>query len=330
MRTVGSILILALGILVAPLEAEAQQPRKVPRIGILCATVCAGPNVDAFVEGLRGLGYVDGRNIAIEYRTGKMETAWVHALNPFHDLAAELVRLKVDVILAWHPAAIRAAKNVTQTTPVIMVSTGDDPVDTGLVASLARPGGNITGVFLLLLELSGKRLELLRDTIPGVSRVAVLWDYATGASQFRETEVAARSLGVQLQSLAVQDADDFETAFGAATKGQAQALIVVTSQLLYDHRTRIADLAVKHRLPAISPFTEFAQAGVLMAYGPNLPELFRRAAAYVDKILKGAKPATLPVEQPTKFELVINLKTAKTLGLTIPQSVLMRADQVIQ
>jgi putative ABC transport system substrate-binding protein len=301
-----------------------------PRIGYLCVTVCAGSELEAFLQGLRELGYVDGRNIAIEYRVLKMDPSPVHTSDPFYDLGPEVARLKVDVIVASHPTVIRAAKMAAKTIPVVMVTTGYDPVETGLVASLGRPGGNITGLFLLLPELIGKRLELLKEAVPAISRVAVLWDHATGSGQFSDTEVAARSLSLQLQSLAVQDQDDFDTAFGTATRGRAQALLVVESQLLFDHRTRIAELATKSRLPAMFASRESVEAGGLMFYGPSRYEMFRRAATYVARILKGAKPAELPVEQPMRFELVINLKTAKALGLRIPQSVLMRADQVIE
>ena len=336
LKTLALLIILPLallvfGIFVVPLAADAQQRAKVPRIGILMS----GPPeqqpyravVDAFRQRLRELGYVEGQNIAIEYRSadGKIER--------YPGLAAELVRLKVDLILAGPTPAALAAKQATSTIPIVAVAMGD-PVGDGLVASLARPGGNITGLTFLGPELVAKRLQLLTEAVPGVSRVALLHPGAFGEPTMRgvlkETEVAARALGVQLQLVEARGPNDFDSAFSAMTRERAGALIVFPSTLLFAHQRRIVDLATKSRLPAIYPAREFVDAGGLMAYGASLRDNFRRVATFVDKILKGAKPADLPVEQPTKFELVINMKTAKALGLTIPQSMFIRADEVIQ
>jgi putative ABC transport system substrate-binding protein len=307
----------------APLDAEAQPAGKNPRIGILRPGSPPDPLVEAFRQGLRELGYDEGRNISIEYR-------WAEGRDErLPSLAADLVRLKVDVIVAG-VGAVEAAKRLTTTIPIVMpVST--DPVRAGLVTSLARPGGNITGVTTLSGELPGKWLELLKETIPRISRVATLWDSAGDPSQVPTLEAAARSLGVRLFVLKVKLADDFGSAFSEARTHEAGALIVVGSARFYVHRTRLVELSAKHRIPTIYAQREFVVgSGGLMSYGADYHHLFQRAATYVDKILKGAKPADLPIEQPTKFELVINLKTAKTLGLTIPPSVLARADDVIQ
>ena len=327
-RALGLILILALSILGAPLAAEAQQPAKVVRIGFLNPSTPSATShfLEAFRQGLRELGYVEGKSIILErrYAEGRVER--------LPDLAAELVRLKVDVILAGLNPTIQAVKRATTTIPIVM-ATSVDPVGAGLVASLARPGGNITGLSNLGHELSGKLLELLKGAVPRVSRVAFLGnpDVPHSTLAFRETQVAARVLGVELQLVEVRGKAEFESAFSAMTREHAGALIVHTPMaLFFAHRKQIADLAVKNRLPAIYGNRDYVDAGGLMSYGAHLPDLYRRAATYVDKILKGAKPADLPVEQPTKFELVINLKTAKALGLTIPQSILIRADQVIQ
>ncbi len=330
-RGLVPLVVLALGILAGPLSADAQQPGKVYRIGMLGISPevpTTRPLLDAFRQGLRDLGYVDGKNIVIEYRwaQGRVER--------FPELAAELARLKVDVIVAGPTPAGLAAKHVTTTIPIVVVVMAD-PVRDGLVQSLARPGGNVTGLTFLAPELVPKRLQLLKEAIPGVSRVAAFWHPGvygerTMRDMVNETEVAARTLGVQLQFLEARSPNDFDRAFSAMTRERADALIVLPSPMLYGEHKRIVDLAAKHRLPAIYPFREAVDAGGLMAYGANILDLFRRAATFVDKILKGAKPADLPVEQPTKFELVINLKTANALGLTIPQSVLIRADEVIQ
>ena len=315
-------------LLAAPLAAEAQQAGRVPRIAWLGgqARETAHPYVRAFQQGLKDLGWVEGQNIVIEWRFsgGRAE------LLP--DLAAELVRLRVDLIVVPSSPAALAAKNATKTIPLVTVALGD-PVALGLVASLAQPGGNITGLTNSVgPEIAGKQLELLKEVVPKVSRMAVLWNPNTrgNALALRETEIAARALGLELQPLEARSLNDFDRAFAAMTAKRAGALLVLGDVMFSTHRNRLADLAAKRRLPAMYPARESVEAGWLMSYGPNTLELFRRAATYVDRILKGAKPADLPVEQPTKFELVINLKTAKSLGLTIPQSLLLRADEVIQ
>ena len=316
---------LAFGVLWATLPADAQQPRKVPRVGFVCALSGPSSHTEEFLRGLRELGYVEGKNITVEYRfaDGRLER--------FRDFAAELARQKVDIIVAASAQAIQPAKDATRTIPIIMAQS-EDPVGSGFVAGLARPGGNLTGLTTMSPELSGKRLELLKDVVPRVSRVAVLWNGANpvAALELRETEVAARALGVKLQPLKVRGPNDLGRAFSAMTRERAGALIVLPDFMFFVHRARLVDLAAKGRLPVIYEGPEFAEAGGLLAYGPRYDDLFRRSAAFVDKILKGARPADLPVEQPTRFDLVLNLKTARALGLAIPQSVLIRADRVIQ
>src|SRR5437016_11673129 len=315
------------GIVVASLSAEAQQATKIARIGFLSLNQGANALLhEAFRQGLRDLGYVEGRNVVIEYRDaeGKLERLPARA--------AELVALKVDVIVASGTLAALAAKQTTRTLPVVFTSAAD-PVTDGLVTSLARPGGNVTGLSNLASELVGKRLELLTQAVPGISRVAVLWqpgavDERTEKDMLKAAEVAARALGVRLQFVEARGPENFGRAFSDMTRARAGALTVLTSNMFVTERRRLVDLAAKNRLPAVYNVREFVDAGGLMSYGPDLADLYRRAATYVDKILKGAKPGDLPVEQPTKFELVINVKTAKTLGLTIPQSVLGRADAV--
>jgi putative ABC transport system substrate-binding protein len=323
------ILLLALCSLLLTLgfSAQAQQPKKVPRLGWLSH---ASPNpellsrIEVFRQGLKALGYEDQKNIAIEYRytEGKPER--------LPNLASELARLKVDVIVTHNNQSIRAAQQTTKTIPIVMaVST--EPVANGFVSSLARPGGNITGLADLTVELSGKRLELLKETVPKVSRVALL--VGPGASPLlkRETEAAATGLHLVLQPLEVRNVGDLEKAFEAAVRERANALIPLPNPVwALQYRTRLLELAANNRLPAIYHHRDFVDSGGLMAYGTNYDDLFRRAATYVDKILKGAKPSDLPVEQPTKFELIINLKTAKQIGLTIPPNVLVRADRVIR
>jgi putative tryptophan/tyrosine transport system substrate-binding protein len=319
--------LLALG--AAPLAAEAQQAAKIARLGYLAADRAANPHLqEAFRQGLRELGYVEGRNLVIEYRDaeGKLEQ--------FPALAAELVALKVDVIVASGTLAALAARQATRTLPIVF-SPAADPVQSGLVTSLARPGGNATGLSLLYSELVGKWLEQLKQAIPGVSRVAVLWQPGafgerTEKDTLKRAEVAARELGVRLQLVEARGPENFDRAFSEMTRARADALTVLSSNMFVSERRRLVDLAAKNRLPAMYNVREYVDAGGLMSYGPNLADLYRRAATYVDKILKGVNPADLPVEQPTKVELVINLKTAKALGLTIPQSVLGRADEVIQ
>ena len=309
--------------------AQAQQPKKVPRIGFLSGRgaptpTTPDPTAAAFQQGLRDLGYTEGKNILVEYRYAEgTQDRWP-------GLVAELVQLKVDVLVSPVGAAIRAAKQATSTIPIVMMITAD-PVAVGLVDSLARPGGNITGLTRLTIELSGKRLELLKEVVPGLSRVGILFDAAGEPVTFKEYESAARALKVQLQSLKVRGPDpDFVGAFQAAAKGRLGALVSVRTGLLLRYRNQIADLAVKNRLPSMCEGSEEVEAGGLISYSANDADLYRRAATYVDKILKGAKPADLPVEQPMKFELIINLKTAKQIGLTIPPNVLVRADKVIK
>jgi len=308
-------------------SAEAQQARKVPRIGYLTATSLSSnmARIDAFRQGLRELGYVEGKNIVIEWRSGEGK------LERQGELAAELVRLKVDVIITSGPTITRAAKEATVTIPIVMAF-DSDPIGNGFIASLARPGGNITGLSALAPELSGKQLELLKEIVPKLSRVAVLGNSNEPANPktLKEIELAAGAFGVQLQSLDVLGPNDIDTAFRAATKAHVDALVVLVSVVLTDHRTQIANLALKGRLPAIYYSRQFVEAGGLMSYAASFTDLSRRAATYVDKILKGTRPADLPVEQPTKFEFIINLKAAKQIGLTIPPAVLARADKVIK
>ena len=310
--------------LVTPLTADAQQPQ-VPRIGVLSSFSDPDPQVAALTQGLRDLGWVEGQNVGVEYRYAN------NHLEQFPHLAAELVRLKVDLIVAGGEAGIRAARDATSTIPIVMANSGD-PVGTGLIASLSRPGGNVTGLSLLAPDLGGKRLELLKETVPKVSRVGVLWNptNAVKALELNSTEVAARALGVIVTSHGVRAPADFDRAFAAIGRERPTALITLADPLTRGYRSQFAEFAVKSRLPMIAELRDFAEAGGLMTYGASLLDLYRRAATYVDKILKGAKPGDLPIEQPTKFELVVNLKTAKALGLTIPQSVLVRADEVIR
>ena len=313
---------LALVLLAAPLAASAQQPPgKSARIGLLGDV----PSFldEAFRQGLRELGYVDGQNIAIEHRSPE----WKYERLP--GLAADLVRLKMDVIVAASPAATEAAKRATTTIPIVFTVSGD-PVADGFVASLARPGGNITGLATIGPELVGKQLEILKGVAPKVSRVAVLQNPNTHRGVLRQAEGAARALGLQLQILEARTPSEIEAAFAAMSRRRADGILVLRDAVFRAQRAQITALAAKNRLPAVYGLREEAEAGGLVAYGASVPQLYRRAATYVDKILKGAKPGDLPVEQPTKFELVINLETAKTLGLTIPPSLLLRADQVIE
>jgi ABC-type uncharacterized transport system substrate-binding protein len=326
-RKLVGLSIIAFVLVVCGAVASAQQPKKVPWIGFLGATYPStnAARIEAFRQGLRELGYVEGKNIVIEYR-------WAEGkLDRLPTLAVELVRLKVEVIVTAGPPPTRAAKEATSTIPIVM-GFDNDPVGNGFVASLARPGGNITGLATLAPEISGKQLELLKEIVPRFSRVAVFGTSTQpGTAQaLRETELAAGAFGVQLQYLDVLGPKDIETAFQAARKGRADAVLVLSSAVIFSQRTQIADLAVKNRLPVIFPQSEYVEDRGLMSYAPNYADLFRRAATYVDKILKGAKPADLPVEQPTKFEFIINLKAAKQIGLTIPQKVLARADRVIK
>jgi putative ABC transport system substrate-binding protein len=324
-----SIMVAVVAILAVGVIAEAQQTGKVPQIGFVSGSDdpnTPGPNVDAFRQGLRDLGYTEGKNILVEYRYAEGK------LDRIPSLVAELVQLKVDVLVSGNFPAIRAAKQATKAIPIVIV-TAQDPVATGLVDSLARPGGNITGLTGLTRELSGKRLELLKEVVPGISRVGVLWDTdAPGtAIGLKEYEAAARALKIPLQSLEVRGPNpNLEGAFQAAAKRHVNALVTIRGVLLTRYPKRIADLTIKNRLPSMYEGSNWVEAGGLMSYSANDADSFRRAAVYVDKILKGAKPAELPVEQPMKFELVINLKTAKQIGLTIPPNVLARADKVIK
>jgi putative ABC transport system substrate-binding protein len=307
--------------------AEAQQPAKLPRIGVLISArpSIASPRIEAFQRGLRDLGYVEGKNITLEYRyaEGKVESV--------SDLAADLVRLKVDIIVTDTSNATQAAKNATKIIPIVF-TTANDPVGDGQVDSLARPGGNLTGLSILALDLNGKRLELLKEAFPNILRVGFLTRIGTasGEQRFDEAKTAAKALGLQLQYIGAKGADDLENAFDMAKRAGVQALLAHPSTFVGTNRARIIDLSIKNRLPVIYGSGEPAEAGALMSYGPDLVDNYRRAGTYVDKILKGAKPADLPVEQPIKFELVINLKTAKQMGVIIPPNVLARADRVIR
>jgi len=320
-------LVLLLAILAARPSADAQQASRSPKIGFLAtSTQALAPNIAAFRLGLRELGYIEGKTVLLEIRLpeGPVER--------LPQLARELVALKPDVIVATNDVAIASVRRETQTIPIVMVFSSD-PAGAGFVASLARPGGNVTGLSTLSPETSGKRVELLREVIPGLSRVALLWnpDSRGNLLHYKETEAAARSLHVALQSIELFRVEDLDRAFSAVTKGRAQALIVSAGNpIILARQDEVASLAQRKRLPSIHGARQYVDAGGLMSYGPSNVDLFQRAATYVDKILKGAKPADLPVEQPTKFELVINLKTAKALGLTIPPSLLRRADHVIQ
>ena len=307
--------------------AEAQQAKKVPRIGFIVPGFpsTSQPNVDAFRQGLRELGYIEAQNIAVEYRYAEGSN------DRLNDLAAELVRVQVDVIVTGSTIAVGAAKKLTGTIPIVMAGLGD-PIGTGLVASLSRPGGNVTGLSSFGPELGTKRLELLKETLPRVSRVAILFNGAnpSNVASLKEIEIAAPVLGVQLQPLDARGADDFEPAFDVANRRRANALLVQRDPLNQAHQTRIVALATKSKLPVMYPGIEYVTVGGLMSYGVSTTDLYRRAATYVDKILKGRKPADLPVEQPMKFEFIINLQAAKQIGLTIPPNVLVRADKVIR
>jgi len=307
-----------------PLAARAQQAGKIHKVGYLSPSL---PSVYSplLFDDLRELGWFEGKNVTFEYRFAE------NRLERLPELAAELVRLNVDVIVAVGTLGPLAAKRATTTIPIVMLSAGD-PLGTGLVDSLARPGGNVTGMSLMVPDLGGKRLELLKELLPRLSRVAVLWNAANPypAIVFKETQAAGRKLGIEVHSLEVRGPDDLDGAFAAARLQHPDALISVEDPLTFTYRKRIADFAVAEQLPSLHGFSEEVKAGALISYGANQPDLIRRAAGYVDKILKGAKPADLPVQQPTKFEMVINLKTAKALGLDLPPSLLTRADEVIE
>ena len=325
-------LALVITLFAAPLVAEAQPPGQVYRIGALAI---AGPtdtppppaeNWEGFLQGLSEIGYIEGQNVTFELRSaaGRPER--------FNDLAADLVRLKVDVIFARGTEAMRAAKNATKlhAIPIVAIDLESDPVAAGFIASLAKPGGNLTGMFLDLAELSGKHVQFLKETVRALSRIAVLGHPVVNAAQLRAVQVAAATLGMQIQTLELRDRKDLDSAFKAASGARAGGLIILGSPLSLLHRAQIAELELKHRLPAIYASRSHVEAGGLMSYGPNLAEMFQQCGVYVGRLLRGAKPADLPIERPTKFELVINAKTAKALGLTIPPSLVLRADQVIE
>ena len=322
-----SLIILTM-LLTRSFGVEAQEFQKIPRIGVLVAGhPPTRPSLEGFRRGLRDLGYIEHKNIVLELRWDEDKP------DPWSELAADLVRFKVDVILAGHTVAALGAKQATTTIPIVIGAAGGDPVGAGLVASLARPGGNITGLSFLGTELSPKRLELLKETIPRLSRSAVIWHPPSARKDEIEREeirVTAESLNLKLHSLAVRDRDDLDGAFHAARQGKAGAVLISQGAFFGTHRAHVADLGIKYRLPTIAGEADYAESGGLMFYGQNIPETWRRAASYVDKILKGTKPADLPVERSTKFELVINLKTAKQIGVTIPPNVLARADRVIR
>jgi putative tryptophan/tyrosine transport system substrate-binding protein len=321
MKRIVFLIILALGLLVVPLAAEAQPREKIPRIGIMEYSASWEP----FRQGLRDLGYTEGHTIAIEYRDAEGK------LDRLAEVAGELVRLQVDVIMTWGTPATLAAQQATQTIPIVMLGVAE-PLSTGLVASLARPGGNITGLTTVAAELGAKRLQLLLEVVPKISRVAFLWNPANpgNAAHFENVQAAAQVLGVALLSVEVRSPDAFEGAFAAMMRERPDAFMLTAEPMHQRHAGWIIGFAAKSGLPAMYAVKENVVAGGLMSYGPSLPEAFRRAAYYVDRILKGAKPADLPVEQPMKFELVINLKTAQALGLTIPPTLLFQADEVIR
>ena len=325
MRLIGLAVVLAVSLVLAPLAAEAQyRAGKVPRVGILNSDTAQDARVDEFRDGLRKLGYVEGQNLLIIYR-------WADGhLDRLPALVDDLLASNVDVIVAIG-ASVWAAKGKTSTVPIVMAFSGD-PVGTAMVSNLARPGGNITGLSFMSSDLAAKRLELLKQTFPRTARVAILYLPAEVSTvpELRETETAARTMSVTLQLLAVRHPDDLEPLVAKATRERADALLVFAHAFAFVHRERIVELAARQRLPTMFGWREFVDVGGLMSYGPNVHAMLRRAASYVDRILKGAKPGDLPIEQPTTFELVINMKTAKALGLTIPQSILLRANQVIE
>jgi putative ABC transport system substrate-binding protein len=315
----------AIGIFAAPVIARTQPGRTLPVLGVLHSVHSPrGRAMTTLRDGLLELGYVDGQNMTLVYRSAQLGP------NTLPALATELVQRNVNVLYAVGPAAVHAATHVTSTVPIVAMDLESDPVDSGWARSLARPGGNVTGLFLNFPELAGKWLQLLRDAEPELRAVGILWDSATGSAQLDAVKVAAGNLGMDLSLLPVRTADDFDDALRTALKDGVRAVVVLSSPVFDVNSPRVAALIVRNRLPAISAFREFADAGGLMAYGPDLKEFFRRSALYVAKIIEGAKPGDLPIEQPTKFQLVINLKAAKALGLKIPQSLLLRADEVIQ
>ena len=313
------------GLFAGPSIADAQQSGKLPVVGVLFNNIAVSPSVRTFTQFLGELGYVDGTNIIIENRSAAGKPGAMRGL------AAELVQRNVDVIFATGPAAIRAARDASSVTPIVALDLETDPVEAGWVKSLARPGGNLTGLFLNLPGLAGKWLELLKAAAPRIRRASVLWDSTTGSAQLNAVRAAAQAFALELRVTEVRSDEDVGAMLGGAGMGAgSDALVVLTSPALGNHQKEIADFTLKNRLPAISLYRRFAEGGGLLAYGPDVNEMRRRATAYVDKILKGARLGDLPVEQPTKFEFLINLKTAKALGLVIPQSLLLRADEVFQ
>jgi ABC-type uncharacterized transport system substrate-binding protein len=322
LHVVRLVAVLALPLLMALLTAEAQQARQVPRIGFL--QPAQNENMTAFVQALRDLGYVDGQNVLIETRI------YGDRLDQLPKLANELVTLQCDVILAAAPYAIRAAMSATSTIPIVGNDLESDPVESGWARSLSHPGGNLTGFFLDLPELGGKHIQLLMEAVPGLSRVGVLWDSTIGDVQFRATEAAARAARVTLRSLAIQRVEEVQDAFDRAAREGLHGVVILSSPLINAQRAHITSLALQMRLPTISLFTSFPRSGGLMAYGPNLPDIYKRGATYIDKILKGTKVSDLPIERPSRFEFVVNVKTAQALGLTIPPTLLFQADEVIK
>jgi putative ABC transport system substrate-binding protein len=326
-RRIGLLITFALSLLLAPLTSQAQQAAQVPRLGLLMpgSSSAFASRIEAFRQGLRDLGYVEGHHITLEYRFAEGQADRLSAL------VAELVRLPVDVLVVDGTAAIRSAQQATTMIPIVM-AVSSDPVGAGLVASLAHPGGHTTGLAGLTPELSGKRLEILKEAVPTMSRVATLWhqDAPVAPLLLKETQAAAQALGLQLQAWEVRGPDEFDQAFAAMTREHADALVVIPSGLFSSHYRQLAELAVRNRLPSMREVHEYVDAGGLMSYGPSRADMFQHAAGYVHKILKGVKPADLPVEQPTTFELVINLKAAQALGLTIPPALLFQADEVLR
>jgi ABC-type uncharacterized transport system substrate-binding protein len=322
LHVVRLVAVLALPLLMALLAAEAQQARQVPRIGFLQAA--QNENMTAFVQALRDLGYVDGQNVLIETRI------YGDRLDQLPTLAHELVTLQCDVLLAAAPYAIRAAMSATSTLPIVGIDLESDPVASGWARSLSHPGGNLTGFFLDLPELGGKQIQLLMEAVPGLSRVGVLWDTTIGDVQFRATEAAARAAGVTLRSLAIRRVGDIKDAFDHAAREGLHGVVILSSPLINVQRAQITSLALQMRLPSMSLFTLFPRSGGLMAYGPNLPDMYKRAVTYIDRLLKGVKVGDLPIERPSRFEFVVNVKTAQALGLTIPPMLLFQADEVIR
>jgi ABC-type uncharacterized transport system substrate-binding protein len=323
MRLIGLAVALAVSLALAPLAA-AQQAGKVARLGVLLfGTPATDPNLAAFVDGLRDLGYVEGRNLTLEYRSAEGRPERVR------ELALQVASLKPDVIVVLGGDMVPFVKDATSTIPVVML-TSQDPVEAGVVVSFARPGGNLTGVAFVASETAGKRLQFLKEAVPSLTRVAVLWNPDHRDPEYRDTATAARRLGIHVQSLETKRPEDFDVAFQSATRARVEALMVVSSRFMNLNRSRIVEFASKQKIPLVSGWGPWVRVGGFLSYGPDLDALVKRAANQVDKILKGARPADLPVEQPTKFELVVNLKTARALGLTIPQSVLGRADHVIE